>query len=125
LENKPIYKRVLDKYKVKGKKGTLPSHLHNLPDETENQVGLSFNEISGSNVDNVATNRLGGVDGEGLVFGDSEGVEVLLVNDAFINGFGNSIVDEFAEGEKKQILLAFFFFFFFTTDKNLKKLTRE
>jgi hypothetical protein len=62
-------------------------------------VSLSVDEILSTNVDNVATNGLGRVDGKGLVFDDTESVKVLLVDYTLINGFWNSVVDEFANNK--------------------------
>jgi len=70
-----------------------------LPDETEDQVSLSINKILSTDVDDIATNTLGGVDAKGLVFANTESVKVLLVNHTFVNGVWNGIIDEFAKNE--------------------------
>jgi hypothetical protein len=70
-----------------------------LPDETEDQVSLSIDKILSPDVDDVATDTLGGVDAKGLVLDNTESVKVLLVNHAFINSVWNSIIDKFAKNE--------------------------
>jgi len=75
------------------------TNLHNLPDETENQMRLSVNEILSTNVNNVATDSLGRVDSKSLVLVNTERVQVLLVHHTLVDGFRYSIVDEFAHDE--------------------------
>ncbi len=72
-------------------------YSNDLPDETENQVNLSFSQIRGTNVDYRATNSLGGIDNQVLIFCDFEGIQLwTFVNGSFINGSFHCIVDKFA-----------------------------
>jgi hypothetical protein len=75
------------------------TNLHNLPDKTQDEMGFSFHQILGTNVDDVATNGLGGLNAKGLILSNTESVEILLVEDSLVDRFGDGIVDEFAKDE--------------------------
>lgn len=66
-----------------------------MPDETHNKVRASLNEILRSNIHDVTTNGLCGVNAEDLVLGDAERVELGLVDHTLVNGFGHGIIDQF------------------------------
>ncbi len=62
-------------------------------------MGRALHDIGGSNVDDVAANGAGGVEGQGLVLLDGEHVQLALVNGSLINRIGHRSVDEFAGGK--------------------------
>jgi len=72
--------------------------LDDLPDETEKKMGLSFDKILGTNVDNIAADGLRGHDAEILVLDNSEVVQVLLVDHTLVNSIRDGIVNQFAKG---------------------------
>jgi hypothetical protein len=68
-----------------------------LPDEPKSKMHLSFDQIVGTNVNNIATNSLGGVNAQVLVFCDLEVVEFsTLVKSSLIDCARNSNVDQLA-----------------------------
>jgi len=71
--------------------------LDNLPNETEDQMGSSGNDVLGVNVDDVAADGTGRVEHEGVVLRDLDRVGGLLVDGALVNGLGDGVVDELAE----------------------------
>ena len=71
-------------------------YLDDLPYDTHDKVGTTLNQILWANVDNVATNGLGGVDAENLVFSNAEGIELGLVDHTFVDGVWDCIVDQLA-----------------------------
>jgi hypothetical protein len=72
---------------------------NDLPNETKDKMGLSLDQILVTNVDDVATNSLGGVDCQCLIFNDSERIQIGLVQDTLINSIRDSIVNQFANNE--------------------------
>ena len=69
----------------------------NLPDNAKDQCGRSLDEIIGANVDNVAANGLGRVDGERVILVDLVDVEALEVESAVVHSVRHGAVDEFVE----------------------------
>jgi hypothetical protein len=83
--------------KGKEKKRIRKTDLDDLPNESQNQVGSSGNNVLGVNVDDIATNSASGVQHEGVVLRDLNWVRGLLVDGALVNGLGDGVVDELAE----------------------------
>ncbi len=64
-------------------------------------MGSTVHHVLGANVDNVAANGAGGVEGQSLVLTDGEGVQLSFVDGSLVDGVGNRGVDQFAGGERK------------------------
>jgi len=80
----------------------------NLPDQTQNKMFSNLDDISTTNVDNRATNTLGRLNNNVVVFCHLEGVKVLglssgKVEYTLIDGIGDTVVDELG---KHQTVLA-------------------
>jgi len=72
--------------------------LDDLPDQTQHQVRGTINKILATNVDDVAANSFGRVDGDLLVLSHFVHVEVIaLVEHTLINSVRNGVVDQFAQ----------------------------
>lgn len=74
-----------------------------LPNETQDQVLSSFNDIGGADVDDGAADSFGGRDDNVVVLGHLESIEGLarrgFVQDTRVNRLGYGVVDQFAKDE--------------------------
>lgn len=74
--------------------------LDDLPNESKNQVLTTFNKILGTNVNNRASDSLGRVDNDIVVFSHLEAVDLLSsIEDTLIDGVRDGVVDEFTHNQ--------------------------
>ena len=71
-------------------------HLDDLPQETQDEVRPGIHDVLGANVDDVAADGGGRVEGQGLVLVDGEGVQLALVDGSLVNGARHRRVDQLA-----------------------------
>ena len=75
------------------------THSNDLPQESENEMLLSLDEIVSVDVDDVAADRLSGVQGQRQVLDLGVDRVGLLVERALVDGVRTRVVDHFAEGK--------------------------
>ena len=76
------------------------TNADNLPQETKDKMWLALHQVLCPDVDDVAADGTGRVEGQGLVLVDGIGVE-FAVDGTLVDGTGDGRVDEFAvEWEK-------------------------
>lgn len=78
------------------------SYLDNLPEQPKDQVRASVHDVLGSDVDDVAADRAGRVEGQSLVLLDGEHIQLALVDGSLINSVGHRGVDKLT-GEGKEM----------------------
>ena len=71
-------------------------YLNDLPEQTQDQVRATLHNVLRTNVDNVATNGGGRVEGKGLVLLYPEHIQFCLVDSSLIHSVGHGGVDQLA-----------------------------
>jgi hypothetical protein len=67
-----------------------------LPNQTQNQVLSTVDQILTTNVDDVATNGFSRVQNKGLVLTNFVNVKLALVDDTLVDSIGDGVIDQFA-----------------------------
>lgn len=82
-------------------------HADNLPHESQNQDRTTLDEILCTNVDNLATDTLGSVQGKIQILSLGVDIELsLAVKRTNINGVGNSQVDQSAKHGQSKVYIS-------------------
>ena len=72
------------------------ANLDDLPHQAEDQVLTPLNQILRANVDDAASNRLGGINDDIVVFRLLERIELALVQHALVNRVRHRVVNQLA-----------------------------
>lgn len=84
-----------------------------LPNEAKNKMLTDFDNITGTNIHNRATDTLGGLDDDVVVLAHLEGIEVLCllsrdVHNSLVDGVGDAVVDQLGKDQAVPALVEHF-----------------